>query len=264
MHISHLDQITPAYQHVVLSPHLDDAALSCGGLIAAALARGERALVVTLCTAAPPPEGPFNAVAVEFHADWGLEAAAVMDTRLAEERLSMQRLAVDYYWADLLDAIYRVPDAYYSRDTLFAEPTADDPLHAQLRELLAELRRRAPAARFYAPLGVGSHVDHLVTLAAARAAALPALSLYEDVPYVLQPGALEMRLEHAGQGLEPRLEPFDAAALAVKIDSIDAYVSQVGELFGGSAPMAEAITRYTSGLAGGVGYAERMWAPVVR
>lgn len=39
---------------VVLSPHYDDAALSCGGEIARRSAEGERVVVVTIC-AAPPP-----------------------------------------------------------------------------------------------------------------------------------------------------------------------------------------------------------------
>ena len=45
------------YELVVLSPHLDDAALSCGGTLAEAGTRGGRALVVTLCTAVPDARG---------------------------------------------------------------------------------------------------------------------------------------------------------------------------------------------------------------
>ena len=44
------------YTRVYLSPHLDDAALSCGGTIAAS---PDRALIITLCTA-PPSETNFN------------------------------------------------------------------------------------------------------------------------------------------------------------------------------------------------------------
>ncbi|RMD73788.1 MAG: PIG-L family deacetylase, partial [Chloroflexi bacterium] len=36
------------YRHIVLSPHLDDAALSCGGFIARATALGEPVLVVNI------------------------------------------------------------------------------------------------------------------------------------------------------------------------------------------------------------------------
>jgi LmbE family N-acetylglucosaminyl deacetylase len=258
MHVEDLRQIHDSYAHVVLSPHLDDAALSTGGTIASALAAGERVLVVTLCTAPPSPEGPFNAVAREFHADWGLEAADVMAVRLAEETTAMERLGCDYYWADALDAIYRVPEAYHSRETLFAAPTPDDPLHVELRRLLAALRARVPRARFYAPLGVGSHVDHLITYAAALAVAGPSTAFYEDFHYVLQPAALEQRLADVPEPLAPRLVLFDEAALGRRIHAIAAYESQIGELFGGAEPMARAITGYAAGLAA-EGYAERLW-----
>ncbi|HWQ12887.1 MAG TPA: PIG-L family deacetylase [Roseiflexaceae bacterium] len=259
MRVEDLRQIHDSYDHIYLSPHLDDAALSCGGSIAAHLAQDARVLVVTLCTASPPPEGPFNAVAQEFHADWGLEAADVMAVRLGEELLAMERLGPDFFWAGMLDAIYRVPHAYTSRETLFSTPVPDDPLHAELRQLLAALRARAPHATLYAPLGVGDHVDHLVAYDAALATAGPALAFYEDVHYVLQPGALERRLAAVREPLAPSLIDI-SAVLERKIHAIAAYGSQVPELFGGEAQMASQITAYARSLASdGGGYFERVW-----
>ncbi|KAB2956573.1 MAG: PIG-L family deacetylase, partial [Thermoanaerobaculia bacterium] len=43
---------------LVLSPHLDDAVLSCGGRIADEVARGRDVLVVTVFTADEPAEPP--------------------------------------------------------------------------------------------------------------------------------------------------------------------------------------------------------------
>lgn len=259
MHVEDLRQIHDSYAHVVLSPHLDDAALSCGGAIAMALGRGEGVLVVTLSTGAPPPDGPFNAVAHEFHGDWGLEAADVMAVRLAEETRAMERLGCDFYWAGMLDAIYRVPEAYYSRETLFAQPTPNDPLHSQLRQLLATLRSRVPHARFHAPLGVGSHVDHLITYAAALAAGGSPLAFYEDFHYVLQPGALEQRLAAVSEHLQARVIPVDQNALARRISAIAAYESQVGELFGGADAMAQVIRGYAAAVAPAGSFGERVW-----
>jgi LmbE family N-acetylglucosaminyl deacetylase len=259
MRVEDLRQIHDSYDHLYLSPHFDDAALSCGGAITTHQAGGARVLVVTLCTAAPPPEGPFNAVAREFHADWGLEAADVNAVRQREELLAMERLGCDFFWAGMLDAIYRVPDAYVSRETLFAAPDPHDPLHHELRRLLAALRARAPRATFYAPLGVGDHVDHLVTYAAALDTAGPGLAFYEDVHYVLQPGALERRLSAIRERLTPALIDIDAT-LEHKIHAIRAYQSQVPELFGGDAEMAAAITTYArSVVATGDRHFERIW-----
>ena len=75
MRIEDFDQIQAGYRHIYLSPHLDDAALSCGGGIAAQRAAGERVLVVTFCTGAPAPDMQFSDLAQEFHRKWGLAPA---------------------------------------------------------------------------------------------------------------------------------------------------------------------------------------------
>ncbi len=70
MQIQDFSQIQGAYDHVYLSPHLDDAALSCGGAIARHVAAGQRVLVVTICSAVPKARGSINPLADEFHGDW--------------------------------------------------------------------------------------------------------------------------------------------------------------------------------------------------
>ncbi|HEX5690421.1 MAG TPA: PIG-L family deacetylase, partial [Roseiflexaceae bacterium] len=194
MYIEDLSQIRGGYDHIYLSPHLDDAALSCGGAILAHLGAGARVLVVTFSTAAPPPEGPFSALAEQFHADWKLSPEQAVAARLQEEQLSMERLGCDYHWAGLLDAIYRFPDAYNQRESLFNTPAVGDPLAASLPAVIGDLRERFPKATFYAPLGVGSHVDHLITHASTYETLGEAAVFYEDLPYAIVPGALERRL----------------------------------------------------------------------
>src|SRR4051794_20848991 len=152
MQFEDLRQIHDGYDHIYLSPHLDDAALSCGGAIARHANDGARVLVVTLCTAAPPPEGPFSTLAQAEHRGWGLAPAEVISTRLREDDLALARLDADPYRAGLLDAIYRRPDAYNTRDALFGIPAPDDVLLYSTRQLIAALHSRAPRATFYAPL----------------------------------------------------------------------------------------------------------------
>ena len=52
--------------HVYLSPHLDDAVLSCGGMIHRQAQAGERVVVVTVCAGDPPP-GPLSDFARSLH-----------------------------------------------------------------------------------------------------------------------------------------------------------------------------------------------------
>jgi LmbE family N-acetylglucosaminyl deacetylase len=258
VYVEDLGQARAGYRHIYLSPHLDDAALSCGGRIAAQLAAGDAPLVVTFCTASPPPAGPFSDLVREFHAQWGLTPDRAVGARLEEDRQAMERLGCDYHWAGALDAIYRYPEAYNSRESLFGSPAPADPLFGTLRQLLGQLRERFPAATFYAPLGVGSHVDHLVTFAAVREL-LPGAWFYEDLHYVAQPGALDARMGQIVERFEPAAIAIDAA-LAAKIDAIHAYASQLLELFGGPEAMERTIAEYAHKVRpAGAEYGERVW-----
>jgi LmbE family N-acetylglucosaminyl deacetylase len=224
-----LRQIEGDYAHVYLAPHLDDAALSCGGAIAEQTARGQRVLVLTFCTAAPAPEGPFSELALEFHREWGLGPEQVVAARLREDEASMAVLGADSLRAGMLDAIYRHPAAYNGRETLFGAPADDDPLLPAVRAYLTELRACQPAATIYAPLGVGSHVDHLLTQRAAMAALGASLVFYEDYPYVARPGALQQRLAQIDAPLAPDVIAL-GPGLQRKVEAVLAYGSQLAEL----------------------------------
>ncbi|MCS6839861.1 MAG: PIG-L family deacetylase [Roseiflexus sp.] len=245
------------YTRVYLSPHLDDAALSCGGAIAAAPGR---TLVITLCTAPPPPGAIFSAVALEFHAEWGLAPDEALHVRWAEDAAAMAILGVDYVYAGWLDAIYRLPDVYCSRAMLYRPPVPDDPVLPQARNLLRMLIECAPHATVYAPLGVGNHVDHLAVFEATVACPPDRIAFYDDVNYALTPGAVEQRLAAIGKTLVAELVPFGTTALRTKIAAIAAYRSQMAALFGGTAAMEAAISAYHATLAQDRGgYAERIW-----
>jgi len=260
MQLESFDQLNDAYEHVYLSPHLDDAPLSCGGAIVAHVAAGERVLVVTICTAAPPAAGPFSALAEELHANWGLAADQAMATRLREERLAMERLSVDYLWLDRLDAIYRYPEAYNTRESLFGTPMPNDPLFADLRAFFRTLHERLPSATCYAPLGIGSHVDHLITHSAIRDTLGITVRFYEDLPYAATtPGSLDQRLAQLPGVVSATTIPIDAT-LAQKLHAIEAYASQLKELFGDPAAMEQVITDYAASLLPAAGrYGEQVW-----
>jgi LmbE family N-acetylglucosaminyl deacetylase len=255
---SQLDEIGDVYEYVYLSPHLDDAVLSCGGAISARAAEGGRVLVVTLCTAVPTPDR-FGPLAVEFHGDWNLSAEDAVTARLHEDLLAMERVGADCLWVGMLDSIYRVPFGYDTRERLFGVPRPDDPLYADLGDFLPRLRERLPAATFYAPLGIGFHVDHQITFDVASRHAGELLAFYEDIYYALEPGELERRLASLSDRFVSSIVDI-SSTLTRKIGAIDTYASQVPELFGGSEAMAKAMTAYGSRLRPDHGlYGERVW-----
>jgi len=259
MQLEDLRQIHDGYDHIYLSPHLDDAALSCGGAIARHTNAGARVLVVTLCTAAPPPDGPFSRFAQDHHLMWGLAPERAMAERQREDDLALERLDADTYRAGLLDAIYRMPEVYTDNDRLFCTPAPDDSLLYSTRQLIAALHSRAPRATFYAPLGVGNHVDHQIVYTAVCEGTGTAMAFYEDFPYVLWAGAFEQRMRALGQPFVASTIDIDAT-LARKIGAISAYASQLSSLFEQPSALAQIVGDYAESLRPESGtYGERVW-----
>jgi LmbE family N-acetylglucosaminyl deacetylase len=254
---------TRSYAHLVLSPHLDDAALSCGGLIARRAALGEPVLVVNVCSGSPPPGGPFSPFAAFQHTRWELPADEAVALRRAEDGSALGILGADRLQLGLLDAIYRMPEAYVDDATLFGPVAEADSLATVVLPALEALVAHFPDAVVYAPLGVGNHVDHQATfqVAAALADAGANIRFYEDFPYAARPGAVEARLAQIGDTLplRPAAEGFDSE-IGRKIASVAAYASQIATLFGDGERMEWAVAAYAASLAPeGHSYAERFW-----
>ena len=262
-HYTNLNDLAATYDHIYLSPHLDDAALSCGGSIARFVASGQPVLVVTICAGSPPAESAFSPFAQQLHRQWDLPPAEAVRLRIQEDVEALEILGADCYLLDHLDAIYRMSDAYVDDATLFGTVAPDDPLAESLRERISALAAHYPTAIFYAPLGIGQHVDHQVAHDVAAEFVRSGLSMafYEDVPYATVADALERRLAQVG-GAEiflPSVTDIDAT-LARKISAVESYRSQISTLFGDGERMARSVTAYAEGLRPESGrYGERIW-----
>lgn len=239
--------MTTSYDHLYLSPHFDDAALSCGGQIARHTAAGQRVLIVTITGGDPPPE-PASDTVRALHERWadsltteGVGAVkAMVAQRRAEDRAAAAVLGADTLHLSFLDCIYRCgPDgaSHYPGPTdMFGSPAAAD---AATEDALAEtFAALPPAGRVYLPLGVGGHVDHLATRrAAGRVFAAPVY--YEDYPYTAWPGALAAVLPPATRGRRTAGTVWlSAADLATKIAAVAAYASQLSSFFSGPDDLA--------------------------
>ena len=230
------------YDHLYLSPHFDDAVLSCGGQIVLRTDAAESVLVVTITGGDPPAALPSQTVR-DLHRRWaesvsasGEEeaAASMVVQRRAEDLAALAVLRADALHLSFLDCIYRCgPDP---DDVLYPGP-ADmfgplNPADAATIDALAEaFRKLPPTRRVYLPLGVGGHVDHLATRRAAEQVFAEPL-YYEDYPYTMRPGALAEVLPPAARG-EWAAETvwLTAGALAAKIAAVAAYQSQLSSFF---------------------------------
>src|SRR5262249_26817718 len=148
----------------------------------------------TVCAGVPSAFVHLGALAREVVR--GAEPHRWVEARREEDRRALTRVGADWFWERALDAIFRCPDQYgWQRDELFGDPVRRDPLLARATALCVLLADRSPGALFYAPLGIGGHVDHqLVHRAAVRGIEPHRVGFYEDFPYAAEPGAVDGRL----------------------------------------------------------------------
>lgn len=266
-----------SYSRIYLSPHYDDASLSCGGSIHRHTQAGQAALVITICAAPPPSGEPLSPFAELLHRAWG-SPTDVIATRQAEDRASLEILGADYLRLNFNDCIYRGhPDRdqwFYNDDAgLFGPIHPDDlSLIPKIVEALQELVPVEPDMVIYAPLGVGHHVDHQLVHAAAwelHRQGWP-VAFYEDYPYA-DPAS---RVAAAGWGytleatlaalsvtpLHPQLHFFSEENLQAKIKSIRAYSSQIPTLFEREVDIEQHLRAYARHVGAGQ-LAERVWIP---
>jgi LmbE family N-acetylglucosaminyl deacetylase len=249
--------------HLFLSPHLDDAALSCGGAIHRWAAAGERVLVVSVMAGDPPDDG-FSPFAAYQHAQWNLRPRQAYAIRRSEDREALGILGAEVAQLTFVDCIYRrgPEGAYYNSDDEIFGPV--DPDDAELvRDLGQQFGTLAPGEgdepTVYAPLGVGGHVDHQLVRRAAEAWLDSRLVYYEDYPYAEKADPAADPAEIA-----PWVVPLDEDDLSARIEAAACYRSQIGVLFGSREEMASRIRTYASRMAPpGFPGGERFWRPVV-
>ncbi|MFZ2095078.1 MAG: PIG-L family deacetylase [Anaerolineales bacterium] len=231
---------------VYLSPHFDDAALSCGGLVWEQSRHNEQVDIWTIC-AAEPPSGDLSPFAQELHARWQIGQNAPAQQRSKEDILSCQYLGASYRHIPILDCIYRCHPQ--TAEFMYASESAlNGPLHPgddQLMQDLSEQLRMSLKSDtvVVCPLALGTHVDHQLTRQAAEEAGLIRW-YYADFPYVIRDKAQLEQLEQ--EGWASQVFPISQDGLAAWQDSINAHRSQISTYWLDELAMRRAITEYLS------------------
>jgi LmbE family N-acetylglucosaminyl deacetylase len=254
MQLKSFDEITKIHRHIFLSPHLDDVVYSCGGTLGVQVSTGIHPLVITVFAGVPPVTIELSSLAAEIQRDMGFRqnAQIAISTRRDEDARALDYLKADYLWLDYLDAIYRGTPAYYTdnRQLMSGDVHPGDLwIDRELAENLVALHERLPDTVWYAPLGVGRHVDHqIVSSAIDRLIQRGAnVKLYEDFPYVLNENALEDRLNEFGGTLEPALVEM-SEMLPLRQEASEMYASQIQLNFADKLSMFQAMDDYTRGI----------------
>lgn len=237
---------------IYLSPHLDDAAFSCGGLIWEQAQAGFDTQVWTVC-AGDPPDGPLSPFAESLHQRWESGTAAGQ-VRREEDLMACQILGAAARHLPIPDCIYRRQPGsgdylYASEESLFAEL---HPLEAALVESLADSLQAALldgpplTLSLVCPLGLGGHVDHQLTRAVTERLTCSQLDCttwyYADFPYVLEDATLLAELP--SQSWRSQVFPVSQAGLEAWQHSMAAHASQISTFWDSLADMQTSIETY--------------------
>ena len=257
MQLTNIDEITTKHRHIFLAPHFDDAVYSCGGTLGVQVSAGLRPLVITIFGGIPTPSLVPSPFATQVTRKWGTSGSdsigALVEKRRQEESAALDYLQVDYLWLDYQEAIFRGNPAYYTSEAqiIGGEVHAEDQdIDKKLAQLLLDLQARLPDTAWYAPLGVGRHVDHQIVCSAAdRLIQHDAkVYFYEDYPYVQRvPGSLQARIEELGRAYEYALVEV-SEMIPLKVEAAGMYASQISSNFASKEAMHKAIDDYTKSI----------------
>jgi LmbE family N-acetylglucosaminyl deacetylase len=226
---------------IYLSPHFDDAILSCGGLIAGQSRRGLPVEIWTICAGYPPP-GPLSDFARLTHQAWGTgDGTQTVELRRQEDEQAASCVGADLVHFDIPDCIYRLApsgEALYP-ESVFGPPRPEEAdMPGRIATALGS--ELLPGDILVAPLALGGHVDHRLVRQAIDGLDFPRF-YYADIPYLLNNPET---LAPAAAGLQAQRFPVSSADLRLWLDGIAAYQSQLGSLLKGEGTLETAVRRY--------------------
>lgn len=234
---------------IYLSPHLDDVAFSCGGLLWEQSQAGQEIAIWTVC-AGDLPEGPLTALAQSLHDRWGTGVETVARRR-AEDQAAAKILGAATHWFETPDCIYR-RDAQFGEALYASGASIFGAIHPAEEDLVLALAEHLRLAledddTLVTPLAIGNHVDHQLVRAAAESLNRPLL-YYADFPYMVNNGhELGYRMPPGASGMghpvsKKGLKQWQAAAAA--------YASQLSSFWLDRAAMEVAVEAHRHSMDG--------------
>src|SRR5690606_29791886 len=206
----------PPGRLLLISPHLDDAVLACGDL----LATRPGALVVTVCAGTPRD----SARRTDWDAACGFAGAGeAMARRRAEDAQALAVLGARPRWLPWLD------------DQYAGDPALPDPAGCPVEQAMARDLHEAivsfDAELVLCPLGLfhrDHHRVHEAALRVLREEPRRSWFAYEDVPYRRIPGLVQQRLMALAQGrIVATPAPAAGHAADDKARAVECYASQL-------------------------------------
>ena len=228
---------------IYISPHFDDAVLSCGGLIWEQTHSGIPVEIWTVMAGDPPP-GPVSDLITRVHTDWNTGTPQeTVALRRIEDQNSARYVGATVRHMKIVDALYRrtnTGNLLYTQDVL--DPI---PVHPRDTGIVEDATRQIAENltqhdTIVCPLSIGGHVDHIITRKAVEALGRP-LWYYADIPYLLKH---ENELAPATANMKGKTFFISAQGLAAWQKGIAAHASQISTLFEDVQDMRAQVKNY--------------------
>lgn len=212
---------------IYLSPHLDDAALSAGGLIYEQTQAGIPVEIWTFMCGNPHLK-EYSPLTQAIHKMWNFsDSEEAVRERRKEDMNAAGILGAKAVHFDFLDCIYRrgKNGEWLYTEEVFGELHPEDAdLPAQIAAAIAP--RLQPDDVLVAQLSVGSHVDHILVRQAAEL--LGRKLIYDiDMPYFLYKSD---EFEAKAAGMKESISRITEASLERWQDAVVEYKSQLPAL----------------------------------
>jgi len=225
---------------IYISPHLDDAVLSAGGLIYEQTKSGFPVEIWTLMCGIPQ-NTELSMFAQVLHQEWGFSSAEeTIRLRRVEDENAAAIVGAKTVHFDFLDCIYRRGrNGDWNYMDVFVPPHEDDAdLPRQIAETIASRLSRDDV--LVCQLGLGSHVDHILVRRAVELLERPLL-FDADIPYLFDhPESLSPNIA----GMKENFHAVTEAGLISWQDAVAMYASQLSTLLDSPEFLRESIRQY--------------------
>lgn len=178
-----------------ISPHLDDVALSCPKAISALNRQGFAIKTVTIFSQSTHPH-------VAGRRAW---EKVSYDDRKREDLAASKLLNAQAIHLDFLDAPYREEKLNSFNKLISTDPKLYPEVIANVTKRLETLVNEHAPLKIFCPLGIGWHIDHLITFEAIQKLRESLKGkkeiefyFYEDRPYAFISGSYRLRLAEIG------------------------------------------------------------------
>lgn len=236
MEIVNVNSLVEKYSNFIfISPHFDDAVLSCASLIEELVSKGKKVVVATVFTKGKSETITPQAMAFLKDCGYG-NAVKLFSDRKTEDIRACSFLKIEFKHLSFVDAAWRTSNGkpiYKTAAQQFSGFISknDRQIIGQISTEIKHIISKDSAPLMLIPLGIGNHADHLIARAAAEKTDCQKL-YWEDYPYNIKKRSFTQRMfKNIKHKCVLKIKWSDG-----KNQAINFYKSQIKSLFGNSDP----------------------------